>query len=306
MSYAETVPLRKIDTEAVAEALVDIYSRLGVPAKHFHRSQDVLKNFHPRIPRNLKIGRWRLESDIDPTNYTLTPLKVAKTGGRGPDGRIWVHKIGGGDKVLYRMRDVKREGPKEGEPLVERVNAVIQDETRSAHLAVVAGGDNKRYIVASENMKPGDLIRTSGKVSAMPVRASEGDAHPVGSLPIGTLVHCIERFPGEGATVALAAGTFGVYLRRIGDKCVIRMPSKREMVVSHECMVTVGRVSNIDHHKTKKMTKAGDNRRRGKRPCSGWWQRKTGYHGRKIRPMRPPIVYEKPLVEKAEVFAYTL
>ena len=138
------------------------------------------------------------------------------------------------------------------------------------------------------------------------VRASEGDAHPVGSLPLGTLVHCIERFPGEGATVATAAGTFGVYLRKLGDKCVIRMPSKREMVVSQECMVTVGRVSNIDHHKTKKMTKAGDNRRRGRRPASGWWQRKTGYHGRKIRPMRPPMVYEKPPNDKPEVFAFTL
>ncbi|GFO23216.1 50S ribosomal protein l2 [Plakobranchus ocellatus] len=274
--------------------------------RQFHSTPSLLKNFSSRIPKNTKIGLWRFESHVDPSKYTLTPLKVAKTGGRGPDGRIWVHKIGGGDKVVYRMRDMKREGPKDSEPLAERVNAVMKDETRSAHLAVIAGGNKKRYIVASENMKPGDIIKTSGKISAMPVRASEGDAHPVGSLPLGTLVHCIERFPGEGATVATAAGTFGVYLRRIGDKCVIRMPSKREMVVSQECMVTVGRVSNIDHHKTKKMTKAGDNRRRGKRPNSGWWQRKTGYHGRKIRPMRPPMVYEKPSEEKPEVFRYTL
>ncbi|KAK3800833.1 hypothetical protein RRG08_008588 [Elysia crispata] len=274
--------------------------------RHFHGSPEVLKNFNTRVPKNIKIGSWRFESHIDPTKYTLKPLKVAKTGGRGPDGRIWIHKIGGGDKVLYRMRDMKREGPKDGEPVVERVKAIIKDETRSAHLAVVAGGDRKRYIVASENMKSGDIIKTSGQISAMPVRASEGDAHPVGSLPLGTLVHCIERFPGEGATVATAAGTFGVYLRKLGDKCVIRMPSKREMVVSQECMVTVGRVSNIDHHKTKKMTKAGDNRRRGRRPASGWWQRKTGYHGRKIRPMRPPMVYEKPPNDKPEVFAFTL
>ena len=85
-------------------------------------------------------------------------------------GRIWVHKIGGGDKVQYRMRDVKREGPKDGEPLAERVNAIMKDETRSANLAVVAGGNRKRYIVASENMKAGDIIKTSGKISAMPGR----------------------------------------------------------------------------------------------------------------------------------------
>ena len=32
-SYPEAVPLEKIDTETVAEALVDIFSRLGVPEK---------------------------------------------------------------------------------------------------------------------------------------------------------------------------------------------------------------------------------------------------------------------------------
>ena len=31
MHYPEAVPLKKIDTETVAEALVDIFSRLGIP-----------------------------------------------------------------------------------------------------------------------------------------------------------------------------------------------------------------------------------------------------------------------------------
>ncbi|CAL1526641.1 unnamed protein product [Lymnaea stagnalis] len=274
--------------------------------REIHETANCLKNFNTRVPKNIKIGRFRFEKSVDFNKYTLTPLKTAKTGGRGPDGKIWVHRIGGGDKLLYRMIDSKRVGPKDGEPLIERVNTVMKDPCRSAFIAVVAGGNKKRYIIASENMKEGDLIKTSGVVSSMPVRASEGDAHPVGSLPLGTIVHNIERLPGEGGKVALAAGTSGVYLRRLGDKCVIRMPSKREIIVSQECMVTIGRVSNPEHHKTKKMKTAGENRRRGKRPHSGWWQRKTGYHGRKIRPMKPPVVFDKPYVEKPEVFRLTV
>lgn len=135
--------------------------------------------------------------------------------------------------------------------------------------------------------------------------AKEGDAYPVGSLPIGTIVHNIERLPEQGGAVARAAGTSGMYMRRLGDKCVIRMPSKREMIVSQECMVTVGRVSNPDHNKIK-MTKAGENRWKGIRPSSGLWHRKTGYNGRKIHPVRPPVTYTTGFKDKPEVVKFTL
>uniref|UniRef100_A0A0B6ZBS6 Uncharacterized protein n=1 Tax=Arion vulgaris TaxID=1028688 RepID=A0A0B6ZBS6_9EUPU len=285
-------------------------SRFSEPVKtcvrQFHGTTGNLKNFNSRLPKNIKLPRYRFETNVDVTKYTLTPLKTAKTGGRGPDGKIWIHRIGGGDKRLYRMVDNKRVGPQDGPPLVERVTDVLKDDIRSASLAVVAGGNRKRYILASENMKTGDLIETSGQLTTMTVQAKEGDAHPVGSLPLGTIVHNIERYAGQGGMVALAAGTSGVYLRKIGDKCVIRMPSKREMVVSQQCMVTVGRVSNVDHYITKKMKTPQESRWRGIRPKSGWWQRKTGYHGRKINPMRPAIIYDKQYGTKPEVFRFTV
>lgn len=137
------------------------------------------------------------------------------------------------------------------------------------------------------------------------VRAFEGDSHPVGSLPLGTLVYNIETIPGAGGLIARAAGTCGVYVRRIGNQCVIRMPSKREMMVSEMCMVTVGKVSNPEHYKVK-MHKAGQSRWRGIRPKSGWWQRKTGHHGRKIKPMRPPVVYTKLPKDKPDIVDYTV
>ncbi|CAG5118888.1 unnamed protein product [Candidula unifasciata] len=274
-------------------------------AREFHGTVGNMKNLKSRLPKNLKLPRFRFEANVDINKYTLTPLKTAKTGGRGPDGRIWQHRVGGGDKVLFRMIDTKRIGPKTGEPLIERVYDVLKDDIHTGHIAVVAGGNRKRYILASENMKPGDLIMTSGKLTDRPVLAKEGDAYPIGSLPLGTVVHNVERLPEQGGCVARAGGCSGMYMRKIGDQCVVRMPSKREMIISQECMVTVGRVSNPDHTKIK-MTKAGQNRWKGIRPKSGLWQRKTGYHGRKIHPIKPAVVYRGALSEKPEVFPFTV
>lgn len=83
-------------------------------------------------------------------------------------GRIWVHRVGGGDKLVYRIIDNKRTGPKDGEPLAERVNAIMKDPCRSANIAVVAGGNSKRYIIAPDGVKEGDIIRTYGKLTNMP------------------------------------------------------------------------------------------------------------------------------------------
>ena len=80
-------------------------------------------------------------------------------------GRIWTHGIGGGAKQRYRRVDFKRVGPKEGPATEERVIQVRYDPCRTADIAVVAGGTNKRYIIASQNMKAGDIIKTSGKVT---------------------------------------------------------------------------------------------------------------------------------------------
>ncbi|KAK9881196.1 hypothetical protein WA026_014543 [Henosepilachna vigintioctopunctata] len=74
-------------------------------------------------------------------------------------------------------------GPKEGPPLEERVIKIIKDGCRTANVALVASGSNLRYILATENMKAGDIIKTSCHIPRIPVRANEGDAYPLGALP---------------------------------------------------------------------------------------------------------------------------
>jgi len=128
----------------------------------------------------------------------------------------------------------------------------------------------------------------------------EGDSHPLGSLPLGTLVCCVEKYPGCGAQMVRSAGVSAVLLRRQGDQCVIRLPSKREVQVSSECMATVGRVSNIEHNQ-RIIGTAGKNRRLGIKQHSGRWHRKTGRFGRKIHPPPPVRVYgTAPPVEPKE------
>ncbi|PIO11984.1 hypothetical protein AB205_0083550, partial [Aquarana catesbeiana] len=143
---------------------------------------------------------------------------------------------------------------REDTPFQEKVMEVRYDPCRSADIALVAGGKRKRWIIATENMKNGDLITSSGHIGRMAVLAQEGDAHPLGALPIGTLINCLE--------------------------------------VLETCVATVGRVSNVDHNK-RIIGKAGRNRWLGIRPSSGLWKRKGGWAGRKIKPLPPIKSYVK-------------
>ncbi|CAH1176996.1 unnamed protein product [Phaedon cochleariae] len=223
-----------------------------------------------------------------PENYTVQPLNVTNLGGRDPKtGRMVVKGIGGGIKHKYHWIHWKREGPKEeGKVQLERVIKVMKDGCRTAHIALVAHGNTLKYILATVNMKPGDLIRTSCFIPRIPVRPNEGDAYPLGALPIGTQVHCVEKYPGVGGMLIHAAGAYATIVRKApNDHVVVAMPSKREFSLPAVCMCTVGRLSNVEHSSTP-IGSAQRNRELGNRPRSGLWKRKTGIHGRKLR--RPP------------------
>ncbi|XP_028844593.1 large ribosomal subunit protein uL2m [Denticeps clupeoides] len=227
--------------------------------------------------------------------YTVRPIGMKKTGGRDYTGKIRTRGIGGGHKQRYRIIDFQRlrfEPGTDQKEFEEKVVEVRYDPCRSADIALIAGGSRKRWIIATENMQPGDLIRTSGTIGRMAVSANEGDAYPLGALPVGTLINNLERYPGKGAEVIRAAGTCGVLLRKVSGTAIVQLPSKHQIQVLEQCVATVGRVSNIDHNK-RIIGKAGRNRWLGIRPSSGRWQRKGGWAGRKIRPLPPMKSYLK-------------
>ncbi|XP_052601452.1 39S ribosomal protein L2, mitochondrial isoform X1 [Peromyscus californicus insignis] len=245
---------------------------------------------HMSVDLHAKFVSWKSR-----TKYTVKPVKMRKSGGRDHTGRIRVHGIGGGHKQNYRMIDFLRFRPQKEtkpEPFEEKVVIVRYDPCRSADIALVAGGSRKRWIVATENMKAGDTILNSNHIGRMAVAAKEGDAHPLGALPVGTLINNVESEPGRGAQYIRAAGTCGVLLRKVNGTAIIQLPSKRQMQVLETCTATVGRVSNVNHNQ-RVIGKAGRNRWLGKRPNSGLWQRKGGWAGRKIRPLPPMKSYVK-------------
>ncbi|KAG5319622.1 RM02 protein, partial [Pseudoatta argentina] len=219
-------------------------------------------------------------------NYTVKPLKITNLAGRDPiTGTVVAKGIGGGIKHKYHWIKWIRDGPEDlnEPPKEEKVLEVFKDGCRTSFVALIGSNRELKYILATENMKPGDIIRTHRGIPRNSVKASEGDAYPLGALPMGTLVHCVEKYPGLGGFLIHSAGTFGTLMKREEDRVVVQMPSKKLFSLHELCMATVGRLSNIEHDSIP-IGSAQKNRELGNRPRSGLWQRKTGRFGHKIKP----------------------
>ncbi|KAG1666197.1 39S ribosomal protein L2, mitochondrial [Nymphon striatum] len=221
--------------------------------------------------------------------YTTEPLDVIRMGGRDPvSGRAVTSRIGGGMKYKYTWVDHKRAALPDGKPMQEKIVKIEENKmVRTAKTALVASGTHKRWIIATENMKVGDIITTYSDLPKIPIMPKEGNSHPVGALPVGTEICNVAHTPSTHGFFAHAAGTKAVILRKVKDRVIIKIPSKQEISVDQNTMATVGRVSNKDHN-TIHIGSASWNRWLGNRPKSGLWHRKTGYHGRKIRRL-PPV-----------------
>jgi large subunit ribosomal protein L2 len=192
---------------------------------------------------------------VKPERSLIEPLK--KSGGRNNQGRRTMRHIGGGHKQMYRIIDFKRNRVDSPATVV----SIEYDPNRSARIALVQYEDNeKRYIIAPNGLSVGQVI-TSGKSVAPEV----GNALPLGSMPIGTIIHNIELTPGKGAQFARSAGTYAQLVAREGKYAVLKMPSGEMRMILSTCMATVGTVSNANHMNIS-LGKAGRKRWLGRRP----------------------------------------
>ena len=182
---------------------------------------------------------------------------LTKSGGRGGGGRIAVRFRGGGAKRLYRMIDFKRR--KFDVPAT--VQYLEYDPNRSAFIALIKYEDGElAYILAPQRLKAGDTIIASEKVDVKP-----GNASPLRSLPIGTIIHNVELKPEKGGQIARSAGTYAQLVGRDAGYAQIRLGSGELRMVADGCMATVGAVSNPDHM-NENLGKAGRVRHMGFRP----------------------------------------
>lgn len=205
--------------------------------------------------------RFRSGSDYSditsdrPHKPLTSPLK--KRGGRNAHGRITSFQKGGGNKRLYRAIDFKRDKY----DIPAKVESIEYDPNRSSRIALLFYADGeKRYILAPEGMKVGDKVFSGENVEVAP-----GNALPLRSIPVGTVVHNVELKPKGGGKLARAAGASAQIVAREGGYAQLKLSSGEIRLVSVECMATVGKIGNSEHELIS-IGKAGRQRHRGKRP----------------------------------------
>jgi large subunit ribosomal protein L2 len=182
---------------------------------------------------------------------------ISKKAGRNAYGRITMRHQGGGHKRQYRIIDFRRN--KDGIPA--KVAQIEYDPNRTARIALLHYADGeKRYILAPQGVSVGDRIMSGPTADIRP-----GNALPLASIPVGTIVHAVELKPGAGAKMARSAGSGIQLLARESDFATLRLPSGEIRLVDARCKASVGEVGNQEHELIS-WGKAGRNRWRGKRP----------------------------------------
>jgi large subunit ribosomal protein L2 len=183
--------------------------------------------------------------------------KKNKKSGRNSYGRITVRHHGGGNRVKYRIIDFKRNKF----DMNATVLTLEYDPNRTAFIALVQYEDGeKRYILAPDKLKVGDVIRSGSDADIVP-----GNALKLADIPLGTVVHNVELYPGKGGQLVRSAGNMAQLMAKEHGMALLRLPSGELRNVSVNCMATVGEVSNADHLNVN-YGKAGRRRHMGVRP----------------------------------------
>lgn len=216
-----------------------------------------VKQYKPTSPGR----RFQMVSDFaeittsTPEKSLLAPLP--KKAGRNNYGRITTRHQGGGNKRRYRIIDFKRR--KDGVPA--KVATIEYDPNRSARIALLHYADGeKRYILAPSGLKQGDHIEAGVGADIKP-----GNSLQLRNIPLGTVVHAVELYPGGGAKIARSAGTSVQLVAKEGRFAQLRMPSGEIRNVEATCRATIGEVGNAEQSNIN-WGKAGRMRWKGKRP----------------------------------------
>jgi large subunit ribosomal protein L2 len=216
-----------------------------------------LKTFNPTTP-----GQRQLVLVDRSGLYKGKPVKtltegLTKSGGRNNAGRMTARRRGGGHKRAYRLIDFKRRKF----DIPATVERLEYDPNRTAFIALIKYEDGElSYILAPQRLSEGDTVIAGETTDVKP-----GNAMPLHSVPVGTIIHNVEMKPGKGGQIARAAGTYAQLVGRDQVNAILRLNSGEQRVVAGRCMATIGAVSNPDHSNIS-LGKAGRSRWMGKRP----------------------------------------
>ena len=216
-----------------------------------------IKKYNPTSParRFMTVSTFEELSKVAPEKSLLEPKK--SNAGRNSYGRITVRHRGGGNRQKYRIIDFKR--TKDG--MNATVMTIEYDPNRTANIALIQYEDGvKSYIIAPVDLKVGDVVRSGSDADIKP-----GNALEINDIPVGTLIHNIELFPGRGAQLVRAAGNAAQLMAKENGYAQVRLPSGEVRMVTLNCRATIGQVGNVDHGNIS-IGKAGRKRHMGWRP----------------------------------------
>ena len=217
-----------------------------------------IKTFKPYTParRNMTVSAFEgVDKKAKPERSLLETLK--KNSGRNSYGRITVRHRGGGNKRKYRIIDFRRD-KMEMPAVVQRLE---YDPNRSAFIALVKYEDGElRYILAPVGLKAGDTVVSSASADIKP-----GNCLPIANIPVGTIIHNIELYPGRGAQLVRSAGAAAQLMAKDAELAQVRLPSGEVRLVRMNCTAVIGQVGNLDHENVH-IGKAGRTRHMGIRP----------------------------------------
>ena len=211
--------------------------------------------YKPTTPsrRHMSVASFDEVTKFTPEKSLIEIKK--KHSGRNSYGKITVRHQGGGNKQKYRLIDFKRA---EGKATVVGIE---YDPNRTSYIALLQNDEGKKsYVIAPVGVTDGDVLYSGADADIKP-----GNTLPIENIPVGTIIHNIELYPGKGAQLVRTAGAQAQLMAKENGMAQVRLPSGEVRLVRLDCKATIGQVGNIEHD-TVKIGKAGKTRHMGIRP----------------------------------------
>ena len=211
--------------------------------------------YKPTTPsrRHMSVASFDEVTKFSPEKSLIETKK--KHAGRNSYGKITVRHQGGGNKQKYRLIDFKREEGK------ATVIGVEYDPNRTSYIALLENEEGKKsYVIAPYGVTDGDVLHSGADADIKP-----GNTLPIENIPVGTIIHNIELYPGKGGQLVRTAGAQAQLMAKENGMAQVRLPSGEVRLVRLDCKATIGQIGNIEHD-TVKIGKAGKTRHMGIRP----------------------------------------
>ena len=211
--------------------------------------------YKPTTPsrRHMSVASFDEVTKFTPEKSLIETKK--KHAGRNSYGKITVRHQGGGNKQKYRIIDFKREEGK------NTVIGVEYDPNRTSYIALLQNEEGKKsYVIAPLGVTDGDVLYSGADADIKP-----GNTLPIENIPVGTIIHNIELYPGKGGQLVRTAGAQAQLMAKENGMAQVRLPSGEVRLVRLDCKATIGQIGNVEHD-TIKIGKAGKTRHMGIRP----------------------------------------